>query len=552
MLGYYRSIRRLLVILKILARYDVQPLGKLFLLFRLLVWFLGLKPSVRRMRKKMPPEVRLRKAMEELGPTFIKFGQALSTRMEVLPEEFGLEMKKLQDEVPPFPFEEVSAIIQKELNGPVEHFYREFDPTPVASASMAQVHHATTQTGRDVAVKVMRPDVEALVELDIRMLSTLADLVETYLPDWQRFRAKQVVEEFANSIRNEINFQIEAARAQRFRENFKNDPEMQVPAVIWNLSSVRVLTLEWVNGIPIDELTQQGGHSHLDPVTISHNIFISFFKQVFRDGYFHADQHPGNIFVLANGTITILDFGIIGRVTVQDRMWLAQILRGFLQRDYRLVAQVHVDAGYVPYDTDLEAFEEACHIVAEPIFGQQIKDISIGNLLAQLFKITERFDMPVQPHLLLLQKTMLVLEGVGREINPGLNMWELTEPLIRDWMTEHLGPKGKMRATKQKLERLSHASAFVPEVFFNGMERLAKDEFQLRIHPGSLANIEHSITRGFRSQTYATIGGTLFLGGAVLAYGGFSIWWFFPPMGVAAVSYLMSVRRVKRIRRPIR
>lgn len=546
MLSYYRSIRRLLVIVGVLARYDVQPLARLSLLFRLLVWGMGLRPTVRRMRRAYPPEVRLRRAMEELGPTFIKFGQALSTRMEVLPEAFGIEMKKLQDEVPPFPFAQVSEIIQHDLKGPVEKFYRVFNPVPIASASMAQVHRATTQAGRDVAVKVMRPNVVALVELDIRTLSTLADLVEAYVPEWHRFRAKQVVAEFAHSIRNELNFQIEAARAQRFLENFKDDQEMSVPAVIWNLSSTRVLTLEWVDGIPIDELPQRVDHTHLDSVQISHNIFTSFFKQVFRDGFFHADLHPGNIFVMANGTITMLDFGIIGRVSVQDRMRLAQILRGFLQRDYRLVAQVHIDAGYVPYHTNLDAFEEACHMVAEPIFGQLVKDISIGNLLAKLFKITEQFDMAVQPHLLLLQKTMLVLEGVGREINPDLNMWELTEPLIRDWMAQHLGPTGRLRETKRKMERLYHAAGSVPEFAFDAIERLAQDEYRLRLHPSSLEGLEQTVAQGFRGQTFAIIGGSLFLGGAMLALGGFSVWWYFPPMGVAAFSYLFSMGRPTR------
>ena len=543
MLGHLRSIRRLTGILKILARYDVKPLADLSLPFRLLTGVMGLHPGIYRMRRKNPPEVRLRLAMEELGPTFIKFGQALSTRMEVLPEEFGQEMKKLQDDVPPFPFSQVEEIIQKELGGPVNRFYQKFDPIPIASASIAQVHCATTRAGQKVAVKVMRPDVVALVELDIRMLSTLASLVDAYIPDWKRLRVKSVVAEFASSIRDEINFQIEASRAQKFRENFKNDPEMSVPAVIWSLSTRRVLTSEWIEGIPIDELAQNPQHAHLDATAISSNMFTSFFKQVFRDGFFHADQHPGNIFVLKDGTITILDFGIIGRVSVQDRMRLAQILQGFLQQDYRTVAQVHIDAGYVPRHTNLDAFEEACHVIAEPIHGQALKEISIGKLLAQLFKITEQFDMAVQPHLLLLQKTMLVLEGVGREINPNLNMWKLVEPLIRDWMKEHLGPKGQFRARRDIAKKYFHSSTLMPEVIFGGMERLIQDDFQPRIHPSSLENLEHAISNGFRSQTFAIVGGSLFLGGAILAFGGFSAWWYFPPMGVAAVTFLRGMGR---------
>ncbi|MEO5339507.1 MAG: 2-polyprenylphenol 6-hydroxylase [Magnetococcus sp. MYC-9] len=545
MLGHYRSIVRLTGIARILAHYDVEPLSSLYWPFRLLTWVMALHPAVRRARRESP-QVRLRRAMEELGPTFIKFGQALSTRTEILPEEFSVEMKKLQDEVPPFPFAQVEEIIQKDLGGPVRQFFRDFDPQPVASASMAQVHRATTLAGRDVAVKVMRPEVIALVELDIRMLSTLADLVDTYLAEWKRLRVKQVVEEFARSIRNEINFQIEAARAQKFRENFKNDREMRVPAVIWPLSTRRVLTLEWIDGVPIDELTHHPQNANLSPVTISQNIVTSFFKQVFRDGYFHADQHPGNIFVLSDGTIAILDFGIIGRVTREDRLLLARILQGFLQRDYRLVAQMHIAAGYVPRHTDLDAFEEACQMLAEPIFGQPLKDISIGNLLAQLFKVTERFDMPVQPHLLLLQKTMLVLEGVGREINPELNMWDLSGPLIRDWMADHLGPKGKLLEGKEKLGKLYHASTLLPEVIMDGMERLSQDRFQLRLHASALEGLETTISRGLRGQTMAIIGGSLFVGGAMLALGGFSVWWYSPPLGAAVISYLLSIQQGKR------
>ncbi|WP_130470221.1 2-polyprenylphenol 6-hydroxylase [Candidatus Magnetaquicoccus inordinatus] len=545
MLGHYRSFRRLTTILLILAHYDVEPLSTLSFPFRLLTWIMGLHPAVRRVRR-LSAQVRLRKAMEEMGPTFIKFGQALSTRTEILPDDFSVEMKKLQDDVPPFPFAQVEEIIQKDLGGPVEQFFRTFAINPVASASMAQVHRATTLAGREVAVKVMRPNVIALVELDIRMLTTLAELVDTYLPEWRRMRAKQVVAEFAASIRNEINFQIEASRAQKFRENFREDREMRVPAVIWALSTRRVLTMEWIEGVPIDELVHRSADGKIDPVTISRNIVTSFFKQVFRDGYFHADQHPGNIFVLADGTLAILDFGIVGRVSRQDRMVLAKILQGFLQRDYRLVAEMHVVAGYVPHDTNVDAFEEACQMLAEPIFGQPLKDISIGNLLAELFKVTEQFNMAVQPHLLLLQKTMLVLEGVGREINPDLNMWELSGPLIRDWMTENLGPKGRLLEAGAQAKKLYSAATLVPDIIVNGLERLSQDQFQLRIHPSSLEELERAVSRGLRSQTWAIVGGTLFLGSGLLLLGGQSAWWYMPPLTGAVLSYLFSIKPGER------
>ena len=539
MLGHYRTLQRLTEIALVLARHNVEPFAERSFPFRVLTWMTGINAETRRLRRENPPEVRLRKSLEALGPTFIKFGQGLSTRMDALPEVVGLEMKKLQDAVPTFSFDVVLKTIQKELGGPLEKFFREFDREPVASASIAQVHRATTVDGREVAVKVLRPDVEAVVDLDIRMLTTLAGLIEEHIPEWRRLRATQVVAEFASSIRSEMNFQLEGSRAQKFRENFKNDPELYVPAVVWPLTTQRVLTLDWIDGIPIDELVAHPDPK-LDSVVISKNIISSFFKQVFRDGFFHADQHPGNIFVLANGTIAILDFGIIGRVSMQDRILLAKLLQGFLQRDYRQVARVHLEAGYVPRHTDLDAFEEACRMIAEPIFGQPLKEISIARLLAQLFKVTEQYEMPVQPQLLLLQKTMVVLEGVGREINPNLNMWSLSEPLIRTWMMEHLGPVGQARNAREQFSKVSGSVAMLPELLMTGAERLARDRLRVRIHPESLQRLERGVYQGFRRQTAAITGGSLFVGGALLALADKSVLWYMPPLIIAGFYFLKS------------
>lgn len=544
LLKNYRTILRLAGILRILARYDAKPLSQRFFPLRILTFFFGLSTEVRRLRKGVPPQVRLRKILEELGPTFIKFGQALSTRMDAIPEEIGFELKKLQDDVPPFPFETVKMMVEKDLGGPLEKFFTQFNPTPVASASMAQVHRATTQEGRDVAIKVMRPNVETIVEQDIGMLSTLAALIDTYIPEWQRFQAQRVVEEFAVTIRNEMNFLVEGSRAQKFRDNFKNDPEMHAPEVIWSLTSRRVLTLEWSDGIPIDELSLHPD-AGFDAVKISTNIITSFFKQVFRDGFFHADQHPGNIFINPNGTLTILDFGIIGRVSLRDRILLAELIRGFLEKNYRKVAEVHLTAGFVPRNTNLDEFEDACRQIGEPIFGQPLKEISIAKLLAQLFKVTEQFNMPVQPQLLLLQKTMFTLEGVGREINPDLNIWLMAEPLIRDWMIENLGPTGKIRDARERIKHIAHSAEMLPDLLYTGLERLASNRIQIQIHPVSLAKLEKRIGLGFHRQSASITGGTLFIGGAIMVSAGLSTWWYGPPFLLAAIYFLRGMRPVR-------
>ncbi|MBF0341815.1 MAG: 2-polyprenylphenol 6-hydroxylase [Magnetococcales bacterium] len=539
-----RTILRLIGILSTLARYGADLLSRRFWPLALLTWWVGLWPGVRRLRRDLTPAARLRKILEELGPTFIKFGQALSTRMDALPEEIGMELKKLQDEVPPFPFATVQKMVEEDLDGPMERFFTHFEPVPVASASMAQVHRATTREGRDVAVKVMRPNVEQVVEQDIRMLSTLARLIDAHVPELHRFQATRVVEEFAVTIRNEMNFLVEGGRAQKFKDNFKNDPEMHALDVIWPLTSRRVLTLEWCDGIPIDELS---GHPvlGLDATRISRNIITSFFKQVFRDGFFHADQHPGNIFVRPDGTLTILDFGITGRVSLRDRILLAELMRGFLERNYRKVAEVHLSAGFVPRHTNLDEFEDACRQIGEPIFGQPLKEISIARLLAQLFKVTEQFDMPVQPQLLLLQKTMFTLEGVGREINPDLNMWLLAEPLIRDWMIENLGPVGKIRDAKERVKKINDSAAMVPELLYSGLERLATDRVRIHIHPSSLTRLERRLGLGLHRQSASITGGALFVGASVMISSGLSMWWYGPPFFLAAIYFLRGMRPVR-------
>ncbi|MEO5365680.1 MAG: 2-polyprenylphenol 6-hydroxylase [Magnetococcus sp. WYHC-3] len=538
------TLRRLWVILLTLVRHDLEPVSQRLWPYRLLALVVGLWPGVRQQRRRHPAAVRLRLALEELGPTFIKFGQALSTRIETLPEEYGRELKRLQDDVPPFPVAQVRQAIESNLGQPLDQFFSRFDPTPVASASIAQVHRAETLDGHTVAVKVLRPNVPLLVAQDIRLLSRLARFIEANVPAWSRFRATRVVEEFADTIQNEMNFHVEAARAQQLRDNLARDPGIFIPRVYWPLSRQGVLTMEWVDGRPVDDVAR-GYPGSPDPAVVAENLITSFFQQVFRDGYFHADQHPGNLLVMADGRIALVDFGIIGQVSLQSRLWLADMLHGFITRDYRKVARVHLDAGYISPETDLAEFEEACRQIGEPWFGQPLKDISIGQLLAQLFKTTERFQMQVQPQLLLLQKTMLTLEGVGRELSPNLNAWMMAEPLVKAWMKDNLGARGQLRSFKRGMEHLMGSSLYLPQLLHDGLERMAHGRIQVLLHPHSLKRLESQIYTGQRRLTGAIIGGALFIGGCILVAGGASAWWYAPPLTVALVKVVMAKRAAR-------
>ncbi|MDQ6995349.1 MAG: 2-polyprenylphenol 6-hydroxylase [Mariprofundaceae bacterium] len=431
---------RLLRIGYILTSHGMAALAMRMRLLRPYAWLIQLFRD-----DTLPHDLggQIREALEKLGPTFIKFGQMLSTRVDLLPLEVALELKKLQDHVPPAPFEHVKEVIERTCKKPLTGeggLYQSFDETPIAAASIAQVHFATLAGGQQVAVKVRRPHIHKTIEADLAILRLLAGMFERYFPEYQRLKAQCVVEEFATSIRGELNLRAEAAHASRFEENFKALDGVRVPHVIWDYTHVEVLTTERIKGFPIDEraaILSAG----LDPLKICERATILFFHMVFEDGYFHADMHPGNIFVAKNGDIVLLDFGIVGRLDIRPRRYLADMLLAFLREDYHQAAVVHVEAAYVPRDTNISAFEDALREVAVPIFNRPLADISIAELLLCMFAVTERFQMETQPELLLLQKTMVVIEGVARELADDVNIWELAKPLVSNWMMKHMGPK---------------------------------------------------------------------------------------------------------------
>ena len=438
-----RLLFRLVGIARTLARHDaLAPLEQTGFAPGI-IWFA--RRFSRRQAEGRPGE-KLARALTELGPSFVKLGQFLATRADLLGEELAADLAKLQDRLPPFSGAEARAAIEKELGAPLDSVFARFEEDPVSAASIAQVHFAVTREAegievREVAVKVLRPDIEAAFARDIEFFFVLARLAERSQPRLRRLKPVEVVHLFAETVRVEMDLRMEAAAASQLADNFAEDPSYQVPPVDWQRSGRRVLTQGRLTGIRLDdrETLLAAGHDLTEVLTKAAQIF---FNQVFRDGFFHGDQHPGNMFVDAEGNIGAVDFGIMGQLDRDTRYFLADMLLATLSRDYRRLAQVHADAGYLPKDADLETFSRALRSVCEPIFGRPLNEISFAQLLAQLFQLTESFDMAVQPQLLLLQKNMLMAEGVSRRLEPSLNIWFLAQPLIEQWMSRNRGPGG--------------------------------------------------------------------------------------------------------------
>jgi ubiquinone biosynthesis protein len=436
----FRALRngwRLLCMAVSFARHDALfPLETLGIAPALIAWARLFAPRGDTRR----PGERLAAALQDMGPSFIKLGQALSTRADLLSEEVAADLARLQDHIPAFPGAEARRIIESELGQPLGAVFSSFDDVPVAAASIAQVHFAVTTDGRDVAVKVLRPGIEKAFERDLDLFYWVAELVERTQPRFRRLKPVESVRAFADVVRVEMDLRMEAAAAEELGDNFADDPNYRAPRIDWDRTAERVMTQERVDGIPIGdrEAIIAAGH---DPHEIMRKAAEAFFYQVFRDGFFHADMHGGNAFVDRQGTIVPVDFGIMGRVDEDTRGYLAELLVAFLRRDYHAVAEVQFRAGYVPPDQSLEIFAQACRSIGEPIFGKPSHQISIARLLAQMLRVTEQFQMAAQPQLLLLQKTMLMAEGMGTKLNPNVNIWELARPLIEDWMVTHFGPR---------------------------------------------------------------------------------------------------------------
>lgn len=494
MLRAGRNIVRLVVIVWTLARFDaLYPLE--------VAGFELVAKALRRLAMRGPVAgrvgERLAAALHALGPSFIKLGQALSTRPDLVGEAIADDLANLQDRLPPSPGTAARRIVEAELGAPIDSLFSDFEDHAVAAASIAQVHHATTSDGRQVAVKVLHAGVEDAFAADVELFYWLAGLVERAQPALRRLRPVEVVGIFADSVALEMDLRFEAAAASELRENLAGDEGFYIPEIDWQRTAQRVMTIERIEGIPIDEHDAiiEAGH---DVDAVLEKASRAFFNMVFRDGFFHADLHPGNLFVNSEGDIAAVDFGIMGRLDRETRHYLAEMLLGFLTGDYARVARIHFEAGYVPADKSTEAFTQACRSIGEPIIGKPLNEISLGQLLAQLFQVTATFEMETQPQLLLLQKTMLLAESIGRRLNPEVNLWFLAQPLIETWVIDNLGPEAKLRdsvddsvALFQRLPRLlADAEATLAAIARGGV----------KLHPDTVAAL---------AEARAKQGGTL-------------------------------------------
>ena len=430
-----------------------------------------------------PLPARLRLALESLGPIFVKFGQLLSTRRDLLPPAYADELAQLQDNVPPFAGELAREQIEASLGQKLEELYLEFDLQPVASASVAQVHHARMQHGADgavidVAVKVLRPDIQPVIEQDLALMRTGAGLLERLLPDGRRLRLSEVVAEFDKYLHNELDLMREAANASQIRRNFAGSDMLVVPEVYFDRCSRDVMTMQWMDGVPVSQtetLRQMG----IDLKQLGRYGVEVFFQQVFRHGLFHADMHPGNIFVAADGRYIGLDYGIVGSLTEHDKHYLAVNFLAFFNRDYHRVATAHVECGWVPADTNVEELESAVRTVCEPIFEKPLSQISFGMVLLRLFETSRRFNVEIQPQLVLLQKTLLNIEGLGRQLDPDLDLWDTAKPFLSKWMNEQVGWRGLLRAIRSEAPEWVSILPTLPRKLHETLSRHDNQDLQL-------------------------------------------------------------------------
>ncbi len=441
MFWHLRNLGRLLVIAHTLARNHCVETLEILGFPRPLLWVLRrIEPST----TKGSLGLNLANAAVAMGPSFIKLGQALSTRSDLLGAKIAGELGQLRDQLPPFSPEQARNIIETELGSPIGDLFSKFNDEADAAASIAQVHFAVTNDGHPVAVKVLRPNIERDFAKDIRLFYWIADCVTYSRPKWRRLRLRESVQLFEKMVKTEMDLRLEAAAASELLENFRDDPTYRVPTVDWERTSKRVLTTERIYGTPIDQTNQlvEAGH---DLSSVLDNASKAMFNQIFRDGFFHGDPHPGNLFIDDNGAIRPVDFGIMGRLDLRSRRYISEVLLAIFTRDYDLAARLHFHAGYVPTKESIGDFSLALRSVAEPILNRPAIDISVGRLLGQLFHVTETFGMETQPHLLLLQKVIVVAEGVGRTLNPNANLWEIAQPSIKEWVIANKSPEHNLR-----------------------------------------------------------------------------------------------------------
>jgi ubiquinone biosynthesis protein len=535
-----RLLLRLIAIQRVLIRHSLDEIVTSTHLLRPLRFLFFLWPGTWLTRDTSKPRgVRIREALEELGPIYVKFGQSVSTRQDLLPPDIGRELAKLQDQVPPFPAEQALAEVVRAYGRPADQVFSEFDQEALAAASIAQVHAARLQTGEDVVVKILRPGVHKQIDRDLEVLHAIARLAQRYWSDGRRLRPREVVAEYEKTVLNELDLMREAGNAAQLRRNWAGSAIIYVPEVYWDYCRPDVMVMERIYGIPINDieaLRQAGANIG----KLASNGVEIFFTQVFRDNFFHADMHPGNIFVdisnLENPRYAAVDFGIVGTLDESDRRYLAANFLAFFDRDYYRVAKLHVDSGWVAPDTRVDDLESAVRTVCEPIFNKPLKDISFGQVLIRLFRVARQFKMEVQPQLILLQKTLLQIEGLGRDLYPELDLWKTGQPVLRKWIAEQTGPRATAERIRRDLPEIRYTLQNLPAVARHLVDQVLANEGKLPLPD------KEAIYRRERRQYLAVIGAGLVIAGAILIGLEHNPEWLGWLAGAAGLAALWSAR----------
>ena len=540
-----RVLLRLLQIQRALVRHGLDDFVRATHLYRPFRFLAYLSPWTWFQRSiGVTRGERLRLALEELGPIFVKFGQALSTRRDLLPAEIADELAKLQDRVPPFDGAVAAASIEKAFGLPLADIFGSFEPMPLAAASIAQVHVAALKDGREVIVKILRPGMREIIDLDLEVLAYLAELAGRYWAESRRLRPVELVQEYRKTILDELDLLREAGNASQLKRNFLGSPLLYVPEVYWDYCRVNVMVMERIHGVVVNDLEELRARG-TDIRKLAENGVEIFFTQVFRDNFFHADMHPGNIFVQLedpqNPRYAAVDFGIVGTLRARDQHYLAENFMAFFDRDYARVAALHVESGWVPRGTRVDELETAVRTVCEPIFNKPLKDISFAQVLLRLFETARRFDMQVQPQLILLQKTLFNIEGLGRQLYPELDLWQTAQPYLRKWMRARTSPRAILRQIRARLPDTLMALQEVPQIFQTAVRDAAEGRLRLQVENIVFAEARAEMRLQHSRRDAAIAAAVLWLSGLVwLAFAAQNPWLGWAQMTAAIVIFVWS------------
>ena len=536
-----RTFFRLIRIQRVLVKYGLDEIISATHLLRPMRFLFYLAP--RRRDRSAPQGERIRLALEELGPIFVKFGQAISTRRDLLPPDIANELAKLQDAVPPFPADQAVAILESAYGRPVDAVFKRFDREPLAAASIAQVHTAELPDGTDVVVKVLRPGVRERIEQDLEVMRTVAALAARYWEHGKRLKPLEIVSEYEQTILDELDLMREAGNAAQLKRNFEGSDMLHVPEIYWDYCRPEVLVQERIHGIPISDMDAlRAAGTNIEK--LAENGVEIFFTQVFRHNFFHADMHPGNIFVNVedpeNPKYAAVDFGIVGTLNPEDKQYLAENFLAFFERDYHRIAKLHLDSGWVPDDARIDQLETAVRTVCEPIFNKPLSEISFAQVLMRLFRVAQRFNVEIQPQLILLHKTLFNIEGLGRELYPELDIFKTARPVLRQWMDEQVGARAMIDDLRENLPQLRHALRELPGTIRELSDRAKAGDLSLELRSAEIERIRSEL-EGQRRQRYwliiamtsllagtlvltlqgnAALGGGLLVAGALAVYAG--------------------------------